>query len=205
MQRFSVLGTSSGCAARQQQTPPSRAVSAPAAPQSLIRRKIPSMKNFIVREKIFDLGDDFIITDEVGSDRYFVDGKVFTIRDVLIMQDMAGNDLATIRRRLLSFGPTYEIERNGRVTTISKHLFTLFRCRFTVDVPGPNDLHVQGAFLDHEYEFMDDSGRSVATVSKKWLGLTDRYAVRIADDVDEVTILAAVIVIDRCCHERNDK
>jgi hypothetical protein len=32
-----------------------------------------------------------------------------------------------------------------------KHLFTLFRCRFTVDVPGPDDLEAEGSSLEREY------------------------------------------------------
>lgn len=161
------------------------------------------MSHFVIREKIFALGDDFSIQDDAGNDCYYVDGKVFTIRDQLVMQDMSGHDVATIYRRLFSWGPTYEISRGGRTTSVHKHLFTLFRCKFTVDVPGPDDIEVQGSFLDHEYEFRNTAGDAIAWVSKKWIALTDRYSVKIADHVDEVTILAAAIVIDRCCHERH--
>lgn len=159
------------------------------------------MKRFTIKEKIVCLGDDFTIRDEHGNDAYFVDGKVFTIRDVLLFQDMRGNTLATIRRKLLSLGTTYVIERDGHETTVHKHLFTLLRCTFSVDVPGPNDLEAVGSLLDHEYEFRDTSGRVAARVSKAWLALRDCYGVEVAPGVDEVLILASVIVIDRCCHE----
>jgi uncharacterized protein YxjI len=159
---------------------------------------------YILRQRLLSFGDDFTIRDEQGRDVYFVDGKVLTIRDALSFQDMQGNELARIHRRLLSLGPTYQIERAGRVTSVHKHLFTLLRCKFTVDVPGPDDLEAAGDFLDHEYEFRTESGRAVATVSKRWFALTDTYGVDIAPGQDEVTILAAAIVIDRCCHERKD-
>ena len=55
-----------------------------------------------------------------------------------------GNELAFIEQRLLSWGPTYEIYIGGRLhATVKKELFTFFKCRFTVDVPGPNDLEAE--------------------------------------------------------------
>jgi uncharacterized protein YxjI len=162
------------------------------------------MSHYRIREKVLCFGDDFTIRDAAGRDVYYVDGKVLTIRDALSFQDMEGNELAVIRRKLLSIGRTYVIERGGRTTTVHKHLFTLLRCRFTVDVPGPGDLEAVGSFLDHEYEFRDAGGGVVARVGKKWLALTDTYAVDVADGADDVLILAAAIVIDRCCHEDRD-
>ena len=90
--------------------------------------------------------------DGASRDVYFVDGKAFSIGDQLSFQDMAGNELAFIRQKLLSWGPTYEIHRNGEhYATIKKELFTLFRTKFQVDIPGPHDLRVEGDFLHHEY------------------------------------------------------
>ncbi len=161
------------------------------------------MRRFQLREKIFALGDDFTIKDERGEDVYAVDGKVFTLRDTLYLNDMAGNRLATIRRRLLSLGRVYEIRCGEAVTVVHKHLFTFFRAKFTVDVPGPGDLLAAGNFLDYEYDFTDGAGQRVATVSRRWFSLTDTYGIEIDDEQDEVMILAACVVIDRCCHERD--
>ena len=80
-----------------------------------------------------------------------------------------------------------------------EHLFTLFRCRFTVDVPGPDDLEAEGSFLDHEYTFTR-SGTVVATVSKRWFSWADTYGVEITEGEDDVLILASTVVIDMICH-----
>lgn len=32
---------------------------------------------YIINQKIFSIGDKFVIKDEYGSERYFVEGKVF--------------------------------------------------------------------------------------------------------------------------------
>ena len=78
----------------------------------------------------------------------------------------------------------------------------LFRCRFTVDVEGPDDYEAQGSFLDHEYTFRRH-GRKVAEVSKKWFTLRDTYGVDIVDGEDVVLILASAVVIDQICHDRD--
>ncbi len=155
---------------------------------------------YVMRQKVFCFGDDFTIKDEQGNDRFIVDGAAFTIRDSTSFRDMEGNELCHIRKRLLSFGPTYEIERGGQVTMVAKHLFTLFKCRFTVDVPGPNDLEAAGNFTDHEYKFADANGNTVATISKRWFSWTDTYGVEVAEGQDDVLILAATVVVDLCCH-----
>jgi uncharacterized protein YxjI len=158
-----------------------------------------------MREKMFSLGDDFVIQDADGNDRFYVDGKMFSIGDKLSFQDMKGNELAFIREKLLSWGPSYVIEYPGggdadrRSATAKKHLFTFFRCAFTVDVPGPDDLEATGSLLDHEYEFQR-RGKTVATVSKKWFSFTDSYGIDIKDGENDVLILASAVVIDLCCH-----
>lgn len=160
------------------------------------------MERFQLRQKIFAFGDDYTIKDERGRERFFVDGKVLTLRNTLVFEDMQENELAVIRQRILAWGPTFEIERDGKVAAIvKKHLFTLFRCRFTVDVPGPDDLEAQGSFFDYEYEFTR-GGRRVAEVSKRYFSFTDSYGVEIADGEDAVLLLAATVVIDQCCHEK---
>ena len=158
------------------------------------------MKRYQLQQKLLALGDDFRIRDENGRDVYFVDGKVLSIGDKLSFQDLAGNELAFIKQHILSWGLTYEITRNGEVAAIiKKELFTLFHCRFSVDVPGPDDLEAEGDFTDHEYAFKRGD-RVVATVSKKWLSFTDIYGIEIADGEDDVLILASAIVVDMSCH-----
>lgn len=157
---------------------------------------------YVMREKILSWGDDFTIKDADGRDAYRVDGKVLSFGDKLNVLDAGtGAEVARIDQRLLSFGPSYDIERGGRVVaTVKKHLFTLFRTKFTVDVPGPDDLEATGSFLEHEYTF-ERAGRTVASVSKRYFSFTHTYGVDVASGEDDVLILAAVVVIDLCSHD----
>jgi uncharacterized protein YxjI len=154
-----------------------------------------------MRQKILAFGDDYTIRDEAGNDVYFVDGKVFTIGQKLSFQDMSGNELAFIRQRLLSWGPTYEVYVAGEmIAEVKKELFTFFKCRFTVDVPGPNDLEATGNFLDYEYEFTRGDN-VVARVSKAWFAWSDTYGIEVVDPADALVILTATVVIDAVCHQ----
>ena len=157
-----------------------------------------------MRQKLLSLGDDFTIKDDAGRDVYFVNGRAFSIGDKLSIQDMAGREVAFIKQKILSWGKTYEIARDGRVVAVvKKKILTLFRHRFTVDVPGPDDLEAQGDFIDHEYTFTRGE-RTVATVSKKWFRLTDTYGVEVAAGEDPVLILASAVVIDQATRPDDD-
>lgn len=158
---------------------------------------------YLLKQKFWSWGDDFTIKNAAGEDVFVVDGRAFSWGDKLSFQDAGGNELAFIRQKLLSWGPTYEIDVHGRlVAVVKKHLFTLLRCKFTVDVPGPDDLEAQGSFLDHEYTF-ERKGHEVAAVSKRWFSWTDTYGVDIAAGEDDVLILASAVVIDMVCHQES--
>jgi uncharacterized protein YxjI len=160
---------------------------------------------YLIQEKILCLGDDFTIQDTDGRQRLYVDGRAFKLlRERLDLRDGEGNTVGFIRQKLLSLRKAYEIHLRGRhAATVSKDILTLFRCSFTVDVPGPDDYEAQGSFLDHSYEFRR-GGRVVATVSKRWITLRDTYSVEIDDGEDDLLILASAIVIDQICHDAVD-
>lgn len=156
---------------------------------------------YVMKEKLIALGQDFRIQDESGRDVYFVDGKALSFGDKLVFKDMAGNELARIEQKLLAWGPTYEIYRDGQhVATVKKSLFTLLRHRFSVDVPGPDDLEAQGDFLDHEYTFTRGNA-TVAQVSKRWFSIRDTYGIDIAPGEDDVLLLACAVVVDMSTHK----
>ena len=155
---------------------------------------------YVMKQKLFSWGDDFVIKDETGQDRFFVDGKAFSLGNQLSFQDLSGAELAYISQRLLSWGPTYEISRNGQqLATVRKELLTFFNCTFDIEGEGGNTLHAQGDFTGHDYVFTRDE-QQVAQVSKQWFSLSDTYGVQVAPDQDDVLILACTVVIDMCCH-----
>ncbi len=156
---------------------------------------------YVMKQSWLSWGDDFSIKDAAGNDVFFVDGRALSFGDKLSFQDMSGNELAFISQRLLAWGPTYDIYVNGQLNaTVSKRLFTLFKCKFEVDVPGPDDLSAEGDFLDHEYSFYRH-GEAVASVSKRWFSWTDTYGIDISESENDALILASAVVIDQVCHD----
>lgn len=156
---------------------------------------------YLMKQKLLSWGDDFTIKTEDGHDAFFVDGRAFSIGEKLSFQDMQGKELVFIRQKLLSWGPTYELHRNGElVAVVKKKLLSFIHHRFTVDVPGPNDLEAKGSFFDMEYEFTRN-GAHVATVSKRFFAFRDTYGVDTVSGEDDVLILASAVVIDMICHD----
>jgi len=159
---------------------------------------------YLIRERFFDFGDDFDITDESGQKMFHVDGKVLSVRDKLVISDAAGNDVAEVHRRLVALRRTYEIIVGGETAAqVRKHLVTPFRDKFTIDLPGSDDLEMKGSIFDHEFTIERD-GDTVATVSKRWITIRDTYAVDIADGENDLLILATVLALD-LSEKRDDK
>ncbi len=157
-----------------------------------------------MHQKVLCLGNDYKVQDASGRDVFLIDGRAFSLGDKLSIQDLEGNELAFISQKLLSWGPTYHVTRGGRLAAvIKKSLFTFFRCEFTVDVPGPDDLIAEGDFLDREYAF-SCRGSPVVQVSKRFFAWTDTYGIDVAEGQDDVLIIASAVVIDLCCHEKKD-
>ena len=151
---------------------------------------------YVIREQFFRLGEDSDVTDESGRPAFHVDGKVLTLRDRLVIRDPAGQEVASVHRKLIALRPTYEITVGGReVAEVRKHFFTPFRDSFTIDLPGPDDLEMTGSLLDHDFTIRRGD-RTVATVSKHWLTIRDAYSVEVAPGEDDVLILASVLALD---------
>jgi uncharacterized protein YxjI len=151
---------------------------------------------YLIRERFFDIGDDFDITDGDGNKLYHVDGKVLTLRSRLVIEDTSGQEVAAVHRHLIALRATYEITIGGKkAAEVRKKLFTPFRERFTIDIPGPHDLEMKGDLLDHEFTVERD-GDEVASVSKKWFTIRDTYGVKVAPGEDDLLILASVLALE---------
>ena len=151
---------------------------------------------YLIRERFFRLGEDSDITDEQGRPVFHVDGKVLSLRNRLIIRDPEGREVAQVQRKLAALRPTYKVTIGGEeAAEIRKRMFTPFGDRFTIDVPGPDDLEMAGDLFDHEFTIRRGD-QVVATVSKRWFSMRDTYAVDVAADQDDLLILASVLALD---------
>jgi uncharacterized protein YxjI len=151
---------------------------------------------YLIRERFFRLGEDSEITDEQGRPVFQVDGKVLTLHDRLIVRDPEGREVAQVHRKLAALRPTYKVTIGGEeAAEVRKRLFTPFGDRFTIDVPGPDDLEMAGDLFDHEFTIRRGD-QTVATVSKRWFSMRDTYAVDVAPGQDDLLVLASVLALD---------
>ena len=73
-----------------------------------------------MKQKLFCWGDDYRILDQDGQDVCFVDGEAFALLGKrLVFLDMAGNELAEIRQRLLSWARRTTLFATGRSSRAS--------------------------------------------------------------------------------------
>lgn len=162
------------------------------------------MTRYTLRQRLLGLVEDFDINDENGRPVYNVDNKWFSLRETFVLGDMQGQEVATIQAKLLDIRATMNISRGGKpLATVRKALLTLLGERFDVELAAGGELEVQGDIFDHEYSILRE-GAPVAQISKRWLALSDTYAVEIALGEDDGLILAVVVALDELSHGNED-
>jgi uncharacterized protein YxjI len=154
-----------------------------------------------MRQKLASIGDDFYIQDNHGRRAFHVDGKALRVRDTLLFKDMQGNELYKIQEKMARVRDSMNVYRGDDVAaSVHKAMITPLRERWSVNVPGGQDMSIQGNILDHEYTF-ERGGNKVAEVSKRWFRVADTYGVEIDEGEDDALILACTVVVDAMAHE----
>ncbi|HZT97360.1 MAG TPA: LURP-one-related family protein [Chloroflexota bacterium] len=149
---------------------------------------------YLIREKLFHLGQDSDITDEAGNVVYKVDGKIMSLRHKMIIRDLAGAEVSEVERKIVAISPTFEIKQNGKtVAEMRQHLFAPLHQHFTIHVQGQPDIEMRGKLLQHDFT-MEQNGQTVATVSKAWVTLTDTYGLETSGDGSNDLLLISVVL-----------
>jgi uncharacterized protein YxjI len=156
---------------------------------------------FMMKQRMFSIGQDFWIENERGQKVFKVDGKAIRIRGTLIFEDARGRELYKIQERIARVRDTMNIEDgSGRAAAkVHNALITPLRDRWQINIPGGQDLSAQGNILNHEYR-IERGRQTVATVSKKWFRLRDSYGVEVESGEDAALMLAITVVIDMMAH-----
>jgi uncharacterized protein YxjI len=156
---------------------------------------------YLVREKVFSIGDDFWVTDEQGNEAFLVDGKALRLRETFELKDRSGAIVATVRKRLLAVRDSMDIERDGAViATVKKAVFSPLHHRSVVELPGGGELEAVGNILDKEFEIRS-GGTVLAQVSRSWFRMRDTYGVDMAPGQDDALMLAVAVCLDRIHHD----
>ncbi|MFB6712307.1 MULTISPECIES: LURP-one-related/scramblase family protein [unclassified Streptomyces] len=149
---------------------------------------------FLVRERLFAVGDDYWIEDTDGRKVFLVDGKALRVRDTFELKDAQGRILVEIRQKLLSLRDTMLIEREGEeLAKVKRKRLSLLRNHYRVTLVDGTELDVSGKILDREFA-IDYDGELLAQISRRWLTVRDTYGIDVVREDADMALLIAVSV-----------
>ena len=154
----------------------------------------------LFKQRFFSWFDSYDIYDESGNTVYTVKGQL-SWGHCLKIQDAYGNEIGTVRERVLSFLPRFEIYMGSQYIGCITKEFTFFKPKFTIDFNG---WYVEGDFFGWDYNVYGRSGRCVAGVSKQLFNWTDTYVIDVAEPKDALGALMLALAIDAEKCSNND-
>lgn len=155
-----------------------------------------------IKQKIFSLGDSYIIKDQYDDDRFIVRGKIISLGGKLRIYNLEGKELVYIEQELFHLLPRYNIFLYDNYTASVKKELSFFKPRFSIE-SSIGSYTIEGEAFSHEFRILSH-GHEVAYVSKKWASFSDTYGALIDDNENQEFMLALVIVIDQVLHEDKD-
>ena len=154
----------------------------------------------LFKQRFFSWFDSYDIYDEAGATLFTVEGQL-SWGHTLHINDANGVHIATLKQRLFTFLPKFDLFIGEElVGTITKD-FTFFVPAFDVDF---NNWRVQGQFMEWDYDILDKFGAQVASVSKELFNWTDTYVIDVHDPDDALCALMVVLAIDAEKCSRNN-
>ncbi len=156
---------------------------------------------YLVKQKIFALGDNFDITDESGMPVFKIQGKIFSFGNKLSVYDLTGHKLVYIEQKLLRFLPEYNIYKDSYLVAKVKKQLTFLKAKFDIESEYGN-FEVEGDVWGYSFSILRD-GKVIAFVNKQLISFSDTYSVEVCEGEKDEFILALVIVIDQVLHDKN--
>ena len=146
----------------------------------------------LFKQRFFSWFDSYDIYNEAGDTVFCVKGQL-SWGHCLKIYDAKDKELGTVKERVFSWRPKFEIYiGDNYVGEISKR-FSLFSEEFDIDFNGWS---VEGDCFGWDYTVYDAYGRSVASVSKALWNFTDTYEIDVDDPANALMVLMLVLAID---------
>ena len=146
----------------------------------------------LFKQRFFSWFDSYDIFDENGETVFTVEGKMSWGHKLHIL-NRHGEHIATVKQVVLTWLPKFELYEGDRyIGSINKKL-TFLKPQYEIDFNGWN---VIGNFLEWDYNIVNSSGQTVATVSKEIFNFTDTYTIDTINDNDALYALMVTLAID---------
>ncbi len=146
----------------------------------------------LFKQKMFSWFDSYDIFNEAGETVYKVKGQL-AWGHCLKIYDASGNEIATVKQKIFTWMPKFEMYYGDKYVGCISREFTFFKPKYNIDCNG---WRVEGDWLEWDYSIISHSGQQVASVSKKIWNWTDTYEIEVLDPRDALCALMLVIAID---------
>lgn len=155
----------------------------------------------LFKQKIFSWFDSYDIYNDKEEVVFSVQGKLSWGHKFLVY-DKNDKYLATVKQVIFTFLPRFEIYEGDVLKGSIDQKISFFKPKFTVNI---NNWHVEGDFWGFNYQIKDKNDKTIATISKKILKLTDTYVIDVKNSKDALYVVIMVIVIDAIkCSQSSD-
>lgn len=153
------------------------------------------------KQRIFSWFDSYDIYDEQGKVIYEVKGQL-SWGHCLKIFDAYGSEVGTVKERVLTFLPKFEVYLGDRYLGCISKEFSFFVPKYDIDYNG---WHIEGDFLGWDYRITDGNGGTVAVSTKELFHISDQYVIDVPDQSNALIALMFVLAIDaeKCSRNNN--
>ena len=146
----------------------------------------------LFKQRFFSWFDSYDIYDEAGNTVYTVCGQL-SWGHCLKVFDAWGNEVGTVRERILTLLPKFEIYLGEDYIGCISREFTLFKPKYNIDFNG---WHIDGDLFEWDYTILGPYGNEIAAISKQLFNWTDTYVIDVANPQDALCALMFVLAVD---------
>lgn len=154
----------------------------------------------LFKQRFFSWFDSYDIYNESNETVYTVKGQL-SWGHCLKIFDASGNYAGTVKERVLTFLPKFEMYIGDSYAGCISKEFSLFQPKYNIDCNG---WHIEGNFFEWDYKILNNSGICIATVSKQLFNWTDTYEIDVNNSNDALCALMLVLAIDAEKCSRNN-
>ena len=153
------------------------------------------------KQRLFSWFDSYDIYDEQGKVIYEVKGQL-SWGHCLKIFDAYGSEVGTVEERVLTFLPKFNVYLGDQYLGCISKEFSFFLPKYDIDYNG---WHIEGDFLEWDYQITDGNGGTVAVITKELFHMTDQYVIDVPDQSNALIALMFVLAIDaeKCSRNNN--
>lgn len=157
---------------------------------------------YMMRQKTFAFGDDYIVVNAQRQPCFKIDGKVRMVKESLVLRDMQGKELYKLSEKVIRVRESFDIVRGDQVVArVHNAIVDPLRERFDIEIPGGQQMTARGKIIWAEYT-LTRGDKVVAQITKRFSWLArDSYGVAVGPGEDDALILAIAVVIDMMVHQ----